>query len=102
VITHVVTSIANPCGNDETNANHLLGETDDETTVLGAGTFGLVDGDWGTCKLECGDGETGNLPLMERRPIANPAMIRPINIIARLENQVSRSGHDGSQISPYW
>jgi hypothetical protein len=41
-VRHVMAAVAYPRRDDETNTNHLLGETDDETSVLRTGAFGLV------------------------------------------------------------
>lgn len=37
-------AIAHPCRNDKTDTDHLLSETDNQTTDLGWSTLGLIDG----------------------------------------------------------
>lgn len=83
----MVTPVANPGGHDETNTDHLLCYSDDKTTDLGVGAFGLVHGDCAAFvsppTFQLG-GVREDLPLMESKPTANPAMMRPTSIIPRL------------------
>ena len=97
-----MTAVSNPSRDNEADSDHLLGESNDETSVLRRSAFALIYWNFNVCQSwEFIRHHKRNSPLIESRPTAKPAMIRPISIIARLDNVLVNKMQESSVLKQH-